>query len=153
MTEFHGNKEEPGQQKHGETEFEMNRAMRNVDYLGGASLESIDDTPPPAYVREPLFSRKVIIGWATATLVAWFAISFIAPVILESIKTAVKSSMVDGHAQKVRVVTPTGIINIDIPQPPTPPTPPTPPATAAPPATTTAPAPATTPAPEAAAKR
>jgi hypothetical protein len=72
------------------------RGMQQLDSLN-ARVEPLgeypDDITPPPYVKERLFSRKVLFGWAAATLIVWFAFSFIVPVILESVKTAVVESI------------------------------------------------------------
>ena len=70
------------------------RAVQQLDDLGANRPQPIDSAPVDApYVKEPLFSKKVIAAWAGATLVIWFVISFIAPAVKESIKTAIVSSM------------------------------------------------------------
>lgn len=59
--------------------------MRGVD-----QLNDINSYPPapvqPAYVKEPLFSKKVLIGWGLATLIVWFSLTVIVPEIGRSIR-------------------------------------------------------------------
>lgn len=47
----------------------------------------------PVVPRERLFSRKVLFGWAFAALLFVFAIRVIVPVIIESVKEAVITSV------------------------------------------------------------
>ena len=46
-----------------------------------------------AYRKEPLFSKKVMIGWGLATLIVWFTLSFVVPAVVESVKTAIVSNI------------------------------------------------------------
>jgi hypothetical protein len=64
-----------------------------LDELGSrqpAELETAGEGD--VWVKEPLFSKKVIAGWAGATLVVWFILSFIVPAVKESVKAAIASS-------------------------------------------------------------
>src|SRR5688500_1274153 len=53
-----------------------------------------------AYRKEPLFSKKVMIGWGLATVVVWFTLSFVVPAVVESVKTAIVSNI--GEPEKTR---------------------------------------------------
>lgn len=58
--------------------------------------EMLPPEPSPAaeaYEKEPLFSKKVLFGWGIATLIVWFTLSFIVPPIVESIRTAIVTSI------------------------------------------------------------
>ena len=58
--------------------------------------EMLPPEPSPAaeaYRKEPLFSKKVLFGWGIATLIVWFTLSFIVPPIVQSIKTAIVTSV------------------------------------------------------------
>jgi hypothetical protein len=46
---------------------------------------------PPAYVKEPLFSKKVLAGWAIGTLVVWFAFTVVVPEIVRSVKAEIRA--------------------------------------------------------------
>ena len=84
----------------GDTEITA-RAERSFDQLESLNANRFDEVPPSIqdlpepvpYKKERLFSRKVIIGWAAATLVVWFAITFIAPVIFETVRAEIESRM------------------------------------------------------------
>jgi hypothetical protein len=56
------------------------------------NVEHVPMETPAPYVREPLFSKRVMIGWAIGTLLVWFGLTVIAPAVVESIKQAVVSS-------------------------------------------------------------
>lgn len=67
--------------------------------------------PPAVRARERIFSRRVLIGWATVTLVAYFGIHFIGRIMSESIHRAIVSSVreVQGSAgRKVEILLPNG---------------------------------------------
>ena len=75
--------------------------VRSLDQLDSLNANRLDQLPPdfnelpepPPYKKERLFSRKVLIGWAVATLLVWFAISFITPIIVETVRAEVESRM------------------------------------------------------------
>lgn len=68
----------------------MTREVRVLD-----DLESrVPLAPEPqSYVREPLFSKKVMIAWAAGAFIVWFGFSFIVPEIVGAIRTAIESSV------------------------------------------------------------
>ncbi|HEX2723740.1 MAG TPA: hypothetical protein VHM24_12555 [Gemmatimonadaceae bacterium] len=72
-------------------------AMRQLESMNAnpvdlpPTFEPIVDPEP--YVTERVFSRKVLVGWAAATLLVWFMISFVGPIVVESAKEAIISSM------------------------------------------------------------
>ena len=58
--------------------------------------ELVPPEPPSAadpYKKEPLFSKKVLIGWSLATLIVWFTLSFIVPPVVQSIREAIVTSV------------------------------------------------------------
>jgi hypothetical protein len=75
--------------------------VRSLDQLDSLNANRLDPLPPdfdelpepPPYKKERLFSRKVMIGWAVATLLVWFAISFITPIVVETVRTEIESRM------------------------------------------------------------
>lgn len=52
----------------------------------------------PVVPRERLFSRKVLFSWAIAALIFVFAIRVVMPVVFESVKEAVISSLKEPNA-------------------------------------------------------
>ena len=75
------------------------RSLDQLDSLNANQLEPLppgfDELPaPPPYKKERLFSRRVMIGWAVATLLIWFAITFITPIIVEEVRAEIESRMV-----------------------------------------------------------
>lgn len=107
---------------------------------------------PPAYVREPLFNKKVMVVWALAAFAVWFTVKMVFPVVLESVKTAVVEGVKEAEQKgggKVKVSRKNGVITIttDAPAPAGSATPALPPAVAIPAAPTGAAAPAPVPAP------
>ncbi len=93
--------EGPPKTRVGDTEM-TTAAERSFEQLDSLNANQFDPLPPSTadlpepvpYVKERLFSRTVIIGWAVATLIAWFAISFIAPIVVETVRTEIESKMV-----------------------------------------------------------
>ena len=70
------------------------KGVRQIEGLEGNLSPAFEDSPSePPYVKEPLFSKKVLIGWATAAFVVWFAFSFIVPEIIREVKSAVVDAM------------------------------------------------------------
>lgn len=75
--------------------------MRSIEQLDALNANRLEPLPPeteplpeaPPYKKERLFSRKVMIGWAAATLLIWFALSFITPIIAETVKAEIMSRM------------------------------------------------------------
>lgn len=75
--------------------------VRSLDQLDSLNANRLDPLTadfealpePPPYKKERLFSRKVMIGWAVATLLVWFAISFITPIVVETVRAEVESRM------------------------------------------------------------
>lgn len=100
------------------------RGMDQLDSLNAGvephSVDLIDEFPPQPYVKERLFSRKVLVGWAAATLIVWFVLTMIFPVVLETVGDEIRSNMTEPQTN-------TGAPVID-PMPPVPPAPVTPPA-------------------------
>ena len=60
-------------------------------YPDDAQLEA--QPVPSAATRERLFSRKVLFGWAFAALVFVFIVRMVLPVVFETVKETVLSSM------------------------------------------------------------
>lgn len=71
--------------------------LRDVRQLGGLEgrIAPAPESQPSEspYVKEPLFSRKVLIGWAAGALVVWLIFTFIAPIVIESVKAGVLASI------------------------------------------------------------
>lgn len=87
------------------------RGMDQLDSLNAQleprSVDPIDEVPPQPYVKERLFSRKVLIGWAAATLIVWFALTMIVPVVLESVGNEIRVKMREpSHNTAAPVVAP-----------------------------------------------
>lgn len=89
--------------------------MRGVDQLQGLEARAVapmQAAEPAPYVKEPLFSKRVMITWALATLVAWFGLTVVVPAIVQSVAEAVKQSVVAGPAGTTRIETKRGTITI-----------------------------------------
>jgi hypothetical protein len=80
--------------------------------------ELLPPEPSPAaeaYRKEPLFSKKVLIGWGLGTLIVWFTLSFIVPPVVQSIRDAIVSSVGESQrntAGETIIKTKRGIITI-----------------------------------------
>ncbi len=109
------------------------------------------EVAPPVYHKERLFSRKVLIGWAAATLTLWFLIRFVAPVVMNTVGETVRETVIDRlHDRGVNVKVNGRTVTPTIPAiPPIPPIPAIPPVPAVPAAAgvTAKPAPQAVPAP------
>ena len=106
--------------------------MRGIDQLDSLNagldphaIDPIASAPPPEFKKERVFSRKVLFGWAGATLVIWFLVRVIAPIVVESVQSAIVSSIEDEHW---------GSAAAAVPAPPVPPVPPAPVVAPVPPA-------------------
>ena len=94
-----------------ERETRVDNATRLTGIIRGADLPANDPAPfeqapaadPVVYKKEPLFSRRVLIGWALGTLVVWFGLTVIVPAIVESVKTAIVSSVPDEQGTRTIV--------------------------------------------------
>lgn len=91
---------------------------KGIDSFEPHAMEPV----PPAYVREPLFNKKVIVVWALAAFAVWFTVKMVFPVVLESVKTAVVESVKEAEQKgggKVKVSRKNGVITIttDAPAP------------------------------------
>lgn len=70
------------------------RGVRQLGGLEGRIAPAPESQPSESpYVKEPLFSRKVLIGWAAGALVVWLIFTFIAPIVIESVKSGVLASI------------------------------------------------------------
>ena len=75
--------------------------IRSIEQLDALNANRLEPLPPvleplpeaPPYKKDRLFSRKVMIGWAVATLLVWFALTFITPIIAETVKAEIMSRM------------------------------------------------------------
>lgn len=70
---------------------------------------------PPAYVKEPLFSKKVLAGWAIGTLIVWFTITVVAPEIVRAAKSEIRVRRVEPgmNTPAMRIIeTPAGRITL-----------------------------------------
>lgn len=80
---------------------EITGVMRSMDQLDSLNANPLEPLPSadefgleaPLYKREPLFSRKVMIAWAAATLVLYFWVTFIVPIVIETVKAEIVSRM------------------------------------------------------------
>lgn len=80
-----------------------------------ASMPAPFEPGPPPYVREPLFSKKVLAGWAIGTLMVWFAITVVVPEIVRSVKSEIRMRMAEpgmNTAGEKVIETPGGRITI-----------------------------------------
>lgn len=67
-------------------------SLTPADSLDPDSLEPLVDTPP-AYVKEPLFNKKVMLAWALGAAAVWFAVSVILPMAMETAKTSIRQAV------------------------------------------------------------
>ena len=82
------------------------RGVQQIESLDRGYVEPADD---PVYVKEPLFSKKVLFGWGIATLIVWFAFTFIVPAVVQSVKAAIETSMgTPGTNSRTVIQTPDG---------------------------------------------
>lgn len=113
-------------------------ATRAVPAVTDESALPVPSESAP-YDPGPLFSKKVLIGWALAALTVWFAFTFIGPIVKEAVKSAIVSSLEEAGsntAVKTVITTKNGLtitrsekgVTIERNSPPGP----TPPATAKP---------------------
>jgi hypothetical protein len=110
------------------------------------------EPPPPAYVKEPLFNKKVMAAWAIAAFAVWFTVKMVIPVVFQSVKTAVVESVKEAEKKSgtgtITIKRNGRVIQITTDAPPATPLPPgtaapaNPAATPAPAAKVAAPAPA-----------
>ena len=75
--------------------------VQGVDSFQPHSVEP----PPPAYVKEPLFNKKVMVVWALAAFALWFTVKMVFPVVLQSVKTAVVESVKEAEQKSGGKVT------------------------------------------------
>ena len=81
-----------------ETTSGASRSFEQLDSLNANRLEplppQLEELPANApYPKERLFSRKVMIFWAAVTLILWFAITFIFPEVVRTVKGEIESRM------------------------------------------------------------
>lgn len=106
------------------------------DFDPGLADESLlPDAVPAGYRREPLFSRRVMIAWATGAFLLWFGVTFIVPEIVNSVKAEIRENMREPgtNTRTIRVRDRTVIIEtpgrpsvadrVVVPAPPEPPPP------------------------------
>lgn len=121
---------------HAQTE-EINRLERLLAQQGQMP-QPVAEIEQPA-PKEKLFSRTTLFGWAFATLVVVFVIRMVLPVVFETVKESIVSSLKEPTSNTAApVVAPTPPTTIVIPAPALPGTPAEPSATAAPAPTATA---------------
>jgi hypothetical protein len=85
------------------------RGVDRIDSLGASPVPAGEPADEPApYKKEPLFSKKVLIGWATATLIIWFGLTVIIPEIFRSIKVGIEESIADTPPGERILETPNG---------------------------------------------
>ena len=78
-------------------EREADTRMRDTglipaDSLGQAAIEPIEEAPP-AYVKEPLFNKKVMFAWALGAFAVWFAVRMIVPIVTETARTSIREAV------------------------------------------------------------
>ena len=89
------------------------RGIDHIDSLGARPVAPGDTSVEPApYKKEPLFSKKVLIGWATATLIIWFGLTVIVPEIFRSIKAGIEESIADTQPGERIIETPNGKLTV-----------------------------------------
>jgi hypothetical protein len=108
----------PQQVRDAELNTGVMRGIEQLDSLNAGleshALDPVETVPPQKYKKERLFSRKVLFGWAAATLVLWFSIRVIAPIVVESVESAIVSSIEADDARSGAAA---------VPAPPVPPVP------------------------------
>ena len=68
---------------------------------GMHQLEDLENRVPQpseaerAYATEPLFSKKVLLGWAAAAFAVWMVFQIVVPVIKETVRAAVVESVAE----------------------------------------------------------
>src|SRR5215203_4408527 len=105
------------------------RGMEQLDSLNAGlepyPMEPLNTVPPAPYKKERLFSRKVLFGWAAATLIVWFLLTMIFPAVIGSVQTAIVSSIEESARAEAAAVPapppPPAAITVT-PVPPVPPT-------------------------------
>src|SRR5678815_2998658 len=78
-------------------------ALPPFEPLDSARLEPLDSTPP-AWKKEPLFNKKVMLAWAVGAAVVWFAVSFVLPIAFESAKIAIVQSIKEAEGTGSTVI-------------------------------------------------
>lgn len=89
--------------------------MHGVDRLQSVDPHPVAAEPAAAastYVKEPVFSKRVMLSWALGTLVAWFALTVVVPAVVSSVVAAVKSSITAGPAGTTTIETRREVITI-----------------------------------------
>jgi hypothetical protein len=71
--------------------------MMPLDSLDQNAVEPVESPLP--YKPEPLFNKKVMLGWALATAAVWFAVQAIVPIAIESARTAIVESVEEVSGQ------------------------------------------------------
>lgn len=112
---------------------EIDRLERLLSQHGEAA-HSIAEIEQPDATREKVFSRRTLFGWAFATLLVVFMIRMVLPVVFETVKDSVVSSLKEstGNTAVTPVVAPSPPTPVVIPAPAVPAAPADPAATAAP---------------------
>ena len=88
-------------QKPVELEPPVTAIVQGIDSFQPHAVEP----PPPAYVKEPLFNKKVMVVWALAAFAVWFTVKMVIPVVIQSVKTAVVESVKEAEQKGVKKVT------------------------------------------------
>ena len=89
------------------------RGVEQIDSLGAQPVPAGEPPPEPVpYVKEPLFSKKVLIGWAAATFILWFGVTVIIPEIVRTIKTGIEESIANTPPGARILQTPNGKLTI-----------------------------------------
>jgi hypothetical protein len=82
--------------------------------LSDLEAHSVAELPgePAPYVKEPLFSKRVMLGWALGTLVVWFALAVVLPQVVRSVASEVRSNVTRNADGTMTIETPRGRITI-----------------------------------------
>jgi hypothetical protein len=68
--------------------------QRGLDQLESLGMQQPPPAPAEPYKKEPLFSKKVLIGWGLGTLAVWFVVTMIIPSIAGAIRGAIRDGTV-----------------------------------------------------------
>ena len=90
----------------------VTRGVDRIDSLGARPVANDPAAQPTPYKKDPLFSKKVLIGWATATLIIWFGLTVVVPEIFRSIKVGIEESLANTPAGERILETPNGKLTI-----------------------------------------
>ncbi len=73
-------------------------------YASRAYLAPEDE--PVVVHQERLFPRKVLVGWSLAALIFWFLITYLAPIVRDTVKESVITSIKEAAKESQAVTAP-----------------------------------------------